>query len=274
MAYDLICGYTGIVSLGHSVLYGMGAYSVGILSVMILKVTNPLILILSAIALGAFLGLILGFLCSFSRGVYALLVSFAFAQIFWLFVMADPLHITNGESGITGLRPPPLNLGGFTLDLFRGNGLYYLVLIVFLISYTLIRMITNSQFGFILKGIKENEDRLRSLGYDTRQYKMLAFTLSGIFSAIAGVLTAFLENAISPGIVHWITGAQILLMEILGGQGTLIGPVIGSFLVTFLKFWSGENWVYYLASLYILVVMFLPRGLWGVLQDLLAKLRK
>lgn len=266
LAYDLLYGYTGLVSFGHSMFLGMAAYSVGIVSKTLFNITNPIVLFATAVAVGAILGLLVGYFCTYTRGIYVALVTFAFAQIFWLIVMSDPGGITWGENGIVGIRPPPFHISGLRLNLYSGTGLYYLVLTIFVASYLIIRIVVNSQIGDIFKGIKQNEERLLSLGYNTRQYKILVFALSGVFSAIPGVLIAFLDNCITPSLVEWSVGAEILLITILGGPGTLIGPVIGSFLVSFSKFyissWIGAgNWVYLLGGLYITVIMFLRGGI-------------
>jgi len=269
LAYDLFYGYTGLVSFGHSMFIGVAAYSVGIVSTTVFKIPNPVILFVTAITVGAFLGLFVGYFCTFTRGIYVALVTFAFAQIFWLLVMVDPGGITYGENGIVGIRPPPLHIGGFILNLYSGTGLYYLILPIFIVSYLIIRVIVNSQIGDIFKGIKQNEERLLSLGYNTRQYKIVVFMLSGAFSAVPGVLIAFLDNCITPSLVEWHVGAEILLITILGGPGTLIGPVIASFLVTFSKFyissWIGPgNWLYLLGGLYVVVIMFLRGGIFNM----------
>jgi len=266
MAYDLFFGYTGLVSFGHSTFLGMAAYAVGMFSKTLFHVGNPLLLFIVACGVGTFLGLLVGYFCTYTRGIYVALVTFAFAQISWLVVMTDPGGLTWGENGIVGVRPGPLEIGQLKLNLFSGVGLYYLVVGIFAISYLIIWAITRSQVGDIFKGIKQNEERLLSLGYNTKQYKILVFALSGFFSAIAGVLVSFLDNCVTPALVEWTLGAEILLITILGGPGTLVGPVLGSFLVAFSKFyvssWIGEgNWVYLLGGLYIVVVMFLRGGI-------------
>jgi len=266
LAYDLFYGYAGLVSFGHSMFFGMTAYSVGALSTTLFHVTNPLLLLGAALAIGALLGLLVGFFCTYTRGIYVALVTFAFAQISWLVVMVDPGGVTWGENGIVGVRPGPFQMGGLTLNLFSGTGLYYLALAFFVISYLVLRAIVNSQIGDIFKGIKQNEDRLLSLGYNTRQYKILVFVLTGVFSGLSGFLVVFLDNCITPSLVEWPVGAEILLMTILGGPGTLMGPVLGVFLVSFSKFyvssWLGAgNWVYLLGGLYIFVIMCLRGGI-------------
>ena len=185
IAYDLLYGYTGLVSFGHCVFYGIPAYAVGAFTCTVYDINNPLVLFFIAIATGIILGLFVGFFCTFTHGIYLALVTFAFAQIFWLLVLSDPGGITYGENGIMAVRPPPLQLGGFSLCLFSGMGLYYLVLALLVASYLVIRLLVNSQLGDILRGIKQNERRLLSLGYNTRPYKMLAFALASISAFIS-----------------------------------------------------------------------------------------
>jgi len=268
MAYDLLYGYTGMVSFGHSVFYGVPAYAVAVVSSTIFNFSNPLISLGAALSTGLVLGLIVGFFCTFTRGIYLALVTFAFAQIFSLLVLSDPLGMTLGENGVMGLRPAPLSLGQYSLNLFSGVGLYYTALVVLCMSYLVIRRVVESPFGDVLKGIKQNEQRLLSLGYNTRPYKIVAFMLSGLFSAVAGTLTVFLNNSAVPSLVDWNVGAEILLITILGGAGTLVGPIMGAFLVifaeSFASAWIGSgNWVYVMGGLYIAVVMLLPGGIFN-----------
>lgn len=268
VAYDLLFGYTGLVSFGHSVFYGVAAYAVGIVGKTVFTISNPLYMFAIVIITGGTLGIIIGYFCTYTRGIYLALVTFAFAQIFWLLVLSDPMGITFGENGIMGVRPPPFYMGKYEVYLFRDTGLYYLALLILIFCYTTIRRVVNSPLGDVLRGIKQNEERLFSLGYNTRPYKIFSFTLSGVFSAIAGILMVFLNNSITPSMVHWTIGAEVLLMTILGGPGTLIGPILGAFLLTFIEHYAsgwmgGGTWLYLLGGLYIIVVMFLRGGIFN-----------
>lgn len=268
MAYDLFYGYAGLVSFGHSAFYGVPAYALGAVAVTVFNISNPLVLLGSAILMGAILGVLVGYVCTFTRGIYMALVTFAFAQIFWLLVLSDPGGITYGENGIMGIKTPPIHMVGLELDLFSGRGLYLLVFAILVAVYLIIRAVVNSQIGDILGGIKHNEDRLLSLGYNVRPYKILAFVLTGIFSAIAAALMVFLNDSIVPSMVDWHVGAEILLITMLGGPGTLIGPIIGAFAVVFTESYAsswigGGNWLYVMGSLYIGVILFLPGGIFN-----------
>lgn len=266
IAYDLLYGYSGMVSFGHSVFYGVPAYAVAVVSATIFHFSNPLIIVGAALGTGLMLGLVIGFFCTFTRGIYLALVTFAFAQIFSLLVLSDPWGTTMGENGIMGLRPGPVHLAGYSVNLFSGIGLYFMVLAVLCVSYLIVSRVVESPLGDVLKGIKQNEDRLLSLGYNTRPYKILVFMLSGLFSSISGLFTVFLNNNAVPSMVDWNVGAEILLITIMGGAGTLIGPIIAAFLLIFTEAyasaWIGSgNWVYVMGGLYIAVVMLLPGGI-------------
>jgi ABC-type branched-subunit amino acid transport system permease subunit len=266
IAYDLFYGYTDLVSFGHSAFYGIPAYVVGIFSVTVFDIKNPVILIALAIATGALLGLMMGFLCSFARGIYMALITFAFCEILFLLVMSDPGGITLGENAITRILPSSSHGHSVFLYLFKGTGLYYSTLFSLVALYVALRALVNSQLGDILTGIRDNEDRLPSLGYNPRPYKILVFMLSAMITALAGALMAFLNNSVVPSMAEWHVGADVLLITILGGAGTLIGPIIGAFLIVFTQFYAssvigGGNWVYVLGCLYICVVMFLPGGI-------------
>lgn len=264
LGYDLLLGHTGIVSFGHSVLFGVPAYVIAMLTTTVLDINNPLFLIFGAICTGIVLGAAMGWICSFSRGIYLAILTFAIAHIFELIVLSDPGGITFGENGVVGVRPPASEI--LPLDLFTGIGLYYLTLLLLLTIVIGIGALIRSQWGQVFRGIRENEERLLSLGYNTRSYKILAFALSGAIAAIAGSMMAFMNNIVSPAMVEWHVGAQILLITVLGGAGTRVGPIIGAFVVVFTEALAssligGGYWVYILGGLYIFVAMFLPGGI-------------
>ena len=272
--YDVLFGHTGIVSFGHSIFYGMAAYAVGMVSNTVLHFTHPLILTGTALATGIVLGALVGWICTYSRGIYLAIVTFALAQIFELLVLSDPGGITLGENSITAVRPPPFTIGDLSVNLFAGTGLYYLSLLVLVLVYLGVKLLANSHWGQVFHAIRENEERLLSLGYNTRPYKILAFALSGGLSAIAGSLMAFLNNIVSPSMVDWSVGAEILLITVLGGAGTLAGPILGAFVVVLTQAFAssligGGNWVYVLGGLYIVVAIFLPGGIMARLPRLL-----
>lgn len=279
LAYDLLFGHTGIVSFGHSIFYGVPAYAVGMVTSTVLNSTNPVLIIGVALGTGILLGAAVGWICSFSRGIYLAIITFALAQIFELLVLSDPGGITLGENSITGVRPHALTIAGLSLNLFSGIGLYYLTLALLLLVLLAMKLLIRSHWGQVFHAIRENEERLLSLGYNTRPYKILAFALSGGLSAIAGSMMAFLNNVVSPSMVDWQVGAEILLITVLGGAGTLVGPVLGAFVVVLTQAYASSmigdgNWVYVLGGLYIVVAIFLPGGIMARLPLLIPVLRR
>jgi branched-chain amino acid transport system permease protein len=274
LAYDILLGHTGIVSFGHSIFYGMPAYVIGMMGSSVLHITNPFVLLSAALVTGVLLGAAVGWICTYSRGIYLAIVTFAVAQIVALIILSDPGGLTFGDNGIVGVRPPALTFAGLQLNLFSGVGLYYLTLAFLVAVYLGIRLLARSQWGQVFHAIRENEDRLPSLGYNPRPYKVLAFALSGGVSGIAGSMAAFLNNTISPEMVNWQVSAEILLITVLGGAGTHSGPVLGAFAVVLTEavassLLGGGNWVYVLGGLYIAVAMFPSGGIMAMLSRLM-----
>ena len=279
LAYDILLGHTGIVSFGHSIFYGVPAYAIGIMGASALHITNPIVLLSVAICSGIVLGAAVGWICSFSRGIYLAIVTFAIAQIVALIVLSDPGGLTSGENGMVGVRPPGVTIPGLQANLYSGVGLYYMTLAFLVAVYLAMRLLTRSQWGQVFHAIRENEGRLSSLGFNTRPYKVLAFALSGGVSAIAGSMAALLNNTVSPEMVQWQVSAEILMITVLGGSGTRNGPLLGAFAVVFTEALSssllgGGNWVYVLGGLYITVALLPPGGLMAILSRLLFSLQR
>lgn len=268
IAYDVFFGYTGMVSFGHSLFYGLSAYVMAI-SCAQMGVSNPFFLLALALVGGAILGVIIGYICTFTYGIYLALITFALAHMSWLVVMANPYGLTQGENGIA-VTISKVGLGGVSLDLGSGAGLYFLIFGVFVVCFLITRFLMNSPFGDVLRGIRDNEERVKSLGYNVRQYKIVAFAFSGALSGLAGGLMGFLEFFVTPSFVNWIIGAEAILWTILGGPGTLIGPVLGAFTLTFSKSYLegmiGGYWVIFYGSLFIAVVLLLPEGLISIFE--------
>lgn len=272
LAYDLTLGHTGLISFGHVIFYGIPAYMIGMMG-HTLHITNPILLLSAALASGILLGAAVGWVCSFSRGIYLAIVTFALAHIVELIILSDPSGVTFGENGIVGVRPPAFKISALQIDLFSGVGLYYLTLACLVLVFIGMRVLTRSQWGQVFHAIRENEGRLLSLGFNTRPYKVLAFALSGGVSAIAGSMAAFLNNIVSPAMVHWQVGAEVLLITVLGGAGTPIGPVLGAFVVVFTEaaassLLGGGNWMYVLGGLYIAVALLPSGGIMAMLSRL------
>ncbi len=271
MSYDLLFGYTGIFSFGHAAFWGCGGYAAGVLMVRagwgIQDAFSPLLIALIA---GALVGWFMGFLCSRVGPVAIFLVTFASTESLQLLVLSDPLKITNAEDGIAGI--PRETFLGF-LSIKSEVHFYYFVLILLFLSFLILRMISLRPIGDVFAAIRENPIRVRFLGYRIRHYRIAAFIISGAFASLAGALTALHEKAVAPEMLSWFLSGDAVLFTVLGGPGTLIGPVLGAAIVVIFQEILSDlfrNWLIFLGICYIILIMFLPKGLFPLLLRLRA----
>ncbi|WP_145136822.1 branched-chain amino acid ABC transporter permease [Roseomonas gilardii] len=220
-AFNLLIGYVGLLSFGHAAFFGMGGY----LAAHAAKVwgLTPEISILAGGAVGAVLGLLFGWLAIRRQGIYFAMITLALAQMVFFFCLQVPF--THGEDGIQSV--PRGRLFGL-IDLSPDMSMYWLVAAVFLIGFLLIHRIVHSPFGQVLKAIRENEPRATSLGYRADDYKLMAFVLSAALSGVAGGTKALVFGIATLTDVHWSMSGEVVLMTLLGGLGTLFGPVVGA----------------------------------------------
>jgi branched-chain amino acid transport system permease protein len=268
MSLDLLMGYLGLPSLGHAVFLGVAAYGVGIFS---LQVGNDF-----ALALGTGLGLTLATAALFGalvlrvRGPQFLMLTLALAQVFWG-VAFKWRSVTGGDDGLPGIPRPAL---GLPWDLSEATGYYYFALLFFLAAAVLMYLIVRSPFGHSLEGIRESETRMRALGYNVWLHQYLAFLIAGFFAGLAGVLLAYYNGIVSPTELHVVTSAKVFLMVVLGGAGTLFGPLLGAGIIVLLEnVISGftERWLSIMGALYVLVVIFAPAGIYGFIRNSLRR---
>ncbi|MDR4889444.1 branched-chain amino acid ABC transporter permease [Bacillus sp. HNG] len=258
MSLGLIMGYAGLDSLGHAAFFGIGAYSVALIGQF---VTNTYLIIIIAVLIAGLLALITGAVFIRTSQFYFLMITLAFSQlIFTLFwQMKD---ITGGADGMTVSAIMNLGFG----DIFDPQTMYYVMGIIFVAVFILLRLFVESPAGKITKGVMENEGRMRALGYDVRVYKLLAYTLSGALAGFAGSLYSFYNVFVSPELSGWLFSGQVMIMVIIGGVGTLLGPAIGAgvfiFLQNFISTYT-ERWPLILGAILIFLVL-LGKG--GVIQ--------
>jgi branched-chain amino acid transport system permease protein len=269
MSYDLLFGYTGIFSFGHATFLGCGAYSAAVLMVKTgLGIEDATLGILGALAVGVLMGWFVGFLCSKVGQVAVFLVTFAFTESIQLLILSDPLKFTNAEDGITGI--PRSTVLGF-LGIGPEINFYYFVLIILIISYLVLKYITLSPMGDTFTAIRDNPLRVRFLGYRISHYRIAAFMISGLFAALAGALTALHERAVAPEMFSWFISGDAVLYNVLGGHGTLVGPILGAgIVIIFQEILSDlfNNWLIFLGLSYIVLIMFLPKGIFPLLRAL------
>ncbi|GCB04733.1 branched-chain amino acid ABC transporter permease [Ralstonia sp. SET104] len=227
-AFNLLLGYTGLLSFGHAAFFGGAGYVAGYM-MRDLHVT-PELGLLAGTAAGAFIGLIVGLLAIRRQGIYFAMITLALAQMLYFFCLQAP--VTGGEDGLQGV--PRGKLFG-VLDLSSDLTLYYVVLVIVALAFLLIVRTIHSPFGQILKAIKENEPRATSLGYDTDRFKLLAFVLSAALTGLAGSLKTLVLGFETLTDVHWSMSGSVILMTLVGGLGILSGPLLGAALVIALE---------------------------------------
>ena len=265
MSLDLLVGYCRLYSFGHAAAYGLGAYSYALI---LTYVPLPLpVGILLAVAVTVLIAIPIAWICTRSTGVSFAMLTLAFAQLGYamLFRFRD---VTGGSDGLVGIPRPPGPLG---IDWFQSKlGYYYLVLVCLLGSYLLCRAIVRSPFGAVLAGIRENEPKTIALGYNTRAYKITTVVLAYGFGGLAGALYAAFAGFASPELFFWLTSGRVLIMVIVGGAGTLIGPILGGVSFVFLEHQLSQVtdlWPLIFGTIFMAFVMFAPQGIWGILTS-------
>jgi branched-chain amino acid transport system permease protein len=264
-AFNLLIGYVGLVSFGHALYFGWGSY----LSAYAAKVWGlpPELAVLVGTATGALLGLVAGSLAIRRHGIYFAMITLALAQMMYL--VALRVKFTGGEDGIQAVPRGKL-FGTFSLN--NEMTMYVFVLVVVLAAFLLIYRIINSPFGEVLKAIRENEQRAISLGYKTERYKLVAFVLSATMAGLAGSLKSLVFQLASLTDVHWTMSGDVVLMTLLGGLGTVFGPVVGAFLIIAMQNYLAPfgQWVLVIQGvIFVVCVLVFRRGIVGELASLL-----
>lgn len=269
ISLDLLLGQCGLPSLGHAASFGTAAYVAGYLS---LKVANNFpVNFVAGIAAAAIIAAIFGLLVLRTRGIYFLMITLALGQV--LFGIALKWKsATGGDDGMPGIPRPNLSL--ISWDLTPVNSYYYFTLLFFVLACVFMYFLIRSPFGHSLRGIRESESRMMALGYNVWAHQYVAFILAGVFAGLAGILFVYYNNMVSPKDLHLIASAKVLLMVILGGSGTFIGPILGAAVIVLLEnIVSGitERWTLVLGVIYVLVIMLAPSGLLGPLKSRLRR---
>jgi branched-chain amino acid transport system permease protein len=255
LAINLISGYGGMITLGHAGMMGVAGYGLGILTVD--EGWSLGAAVLAALVAAAVASAFFGILAVRTRGTYFVMITLAEGMVVWGIAQRWQ-ELTGGENGITGIPKP-----GFATEYWE---FYYLVLAVVVVCVVLLARLVRSPFGLSLKGIREGEDRLASLGYNVILHKLLAFTISGTLAGVAGVLLAMHNNFIGPSDVFFLASADGLLMAILGGIGTLSGALVGSAIVVFIQNEVStfvDRLQTILGVVFVLVILFAPEGIVG-----------
>ena len=258
-AFNLLIGYVGLLSFGHAAYFGMGGYLAGHAA----KVWGlpPEIAILIGGAVGAALGLVIGWIAIRRQGIYFAMITLAFAQMVYFFCVQA--EFTGGEDGIQSI-PRGTLFGVF--DLRSDLTMYWTTAAIFLLGFLLIHRIVHSPFGMVLKSIRENEPRATSLGYRTDDYKLMAFVLSAALSGVAGGLKSIVFGIATLTDVFWTMSGEVVLMSLVGGLGTIFGPVVGAAVIITMQNYLAEfgAWVTVIQGvIFVLCVLAFRRGVVG-----------
>ena len=262
LSLDLLVGWTGLVSFGHAAFFGVGAYALAILSPKAAAAGLWSTLALAVVA-AALCALVVGVFVLRTRGIYFIMVTLAFAQMFY-FVFHDTKFGGGSDGRYVNLKPDASILGFTPFDLDKPLHVYYAVFALLIAVWIFLQLLLRSPFGRALQGIRANEQRMRALGFPVTAYKLAAFTLAGAIAGLSGYLLAAQTGFVNPEILSWHQSGNVLLMVILGGAGTPLGPVVGAFALTLMhEFFSSytRHWQLFLGAAIVLIVLFMPGGL-------------
>lgn len=269
--YNLTFGYTGKLSFGHAAFYGGGAYGCGIL---IAKyAVSWMLAILAGTLVGGVIALLMGILAIRTRGIYFAMVTLALAQCVY-FIVFHATDLTGGDNGLRGVNLEQVDLGLFSLNLLNPMVKYYFMMTFVSLAIWVLSRILESPFGSVLEAIRENEQRARVSGFNIEQTKLLSFVLSGLFCGLAGALSAINLATVSIDSLSYHASGQVMMITLLGGMGTFFGPFIGAgvfmsmeHVVTGLT----ERWQLIVGIMFIVLVLFFPKGIWGTVLDWVRK---
>ena len=271
LAFNILLGYTGLLSFGHGMFLGMGMYGATLVQIHFLK-GQFVLPVLIGTALAALTGALVGFLLMRRRGVYFALLTLAFTQLFFT-ICYRWTDVTGGENGISGLKRPDSFFG---LDLRSDYAFYYVCMVVLVACILLIRRILDAPFGRVLQAIRDNEVRAASVGYNPRRYRHVAVIISGTFVGFAGALFAYVNYFAYPEVFHSAFSGTIVAMTIVGGMRHFFGPIVGGAVYVFFQDLLSsytKHWMIYFGLMFMAFILFSPNGIMGILEGLRGRLR-
>jgi branched-chain amino acid transport system permease protein len=267
VGFNLLFGYTGMLSFGHAAFFGVGGYLAGIA---VVHASWPWwAAIVTGVAASCVAGVVIGYLAIRTRGIYFSMVTLALAQIvYYVFYKAEGW--TGGENGLRGVRVESINLPGISIDFLNPLNKYYVILVFVALALWFVSRVLNSPFGAVIEAIRENEKRAVACGYDVARAKLLVFVLSAGICGLAGALRALHLSIVPIDSLHYLQSGQAVMMCLLGGMGTFFGPFVGAAVFLYLedvvtnltRYWMGVVGV-----VFMVFVLFFPKGIWGTLVD-------
>jgi branched-chain amino acid transport system permease protein len=266
MSLNFLLGFTGVLSFGHAAYFGLGVYGAG-LTIKYL-VPNTLVGMAVGVSVGAVAAALIGLLIVRLRGIYFAMVTIAFGQVFY-FIAFRWNSVTGGDDGLSGWRRLPIDLGFAKVDILGNDrAFYYFVLIFFAVAVAIMAALLRSPFGRTLLAIRENERRARFLGIPVDRHIWLSWVISCLFVSLAGTLYALLNNFADPHDLRWDQSGDFVIMAVLGGMRAFWGPLIGAAIFVVLQDYVSSqtaNWMSFIGLFFVLVVLFFPRGVLGII---------
>lgn len=274
VGFNLLFGYTGLLSFGHAAFLGVGGYLTGIS--MVHWGLNWGLALLIGVASASLAGVLIGYLAIRTRGIYFSMVTLALAQIvYYAFYKAE--RWTGGENGLRGIKVPAMDIGGFTLDFLNPMTKYYVILAFVAAALWFVSRVLASPFGAVIEAVRENEKRAAACGFDVARTKLLVFVLSAALCGLAGGLRALHLSVVPIDSLHYLQSGQAVMMCLLGGMGTFFGPFIGAGLFLTLEdvvTTVTTHWMAVVGAVFMLFVLFFPAGVWGTVLKWLTRLER
>ena len=266
LGFNLLLGYTGLLSFGQAGFYACGAYGC---AKVLLVIPSLLPGIICGVLSAGVMALILGFLCIRHTRIYFAMLTLCFGMMIYSLAWKWRT-MTGGDDGLVGIPRAPLGIPGIlSIDMSSMGNYYYFVLIVCLLAIGLLYRIVNSPFGLTLQGIRDSESRIAFTGISVKNYRLIAFTIAGLYAGLAGALIPPLENTVTPPLAHWTHSAEPIMATLLGGIHTFSGPIVGAFLFYVIKdiiVRFTEYWLIWLGAIVLVLVMGLPGGVVSIFE--------
>jgi len=279
IGFNLLLGYTGLLSFGHAAFFGTAAYAAAIFSAQVYG--SPLLMVLVGTVVATLLAWPIGFMSIRRSGVYFAVLTLTFGQMLYFWALGPGAWLTNGDNGFSGVQVADL-FGTLRLEgivPFVGTWMYVFVAVFMVLAVAVASRILNSPYGLIFKALGENEQRVSFVGLDVFRYKLMAFVISAAFAGVGGSLFVIHESYIHPTTaLYWITSGDFVIMTVLGGTGTLVGPVFGAFVFEYISNVIsgvslpvigaiGSLWRLILGAVFVIVVWWLPEGIYGAIKE-------
>jgi len=279
LGFDLLLGYTGLLSFGHAAFWGGAAYAAGVFSQYVSG--SPILMVLAGTTFAVLLAWFLGFLSLRRGGIYFAILTLAFAQMLFYMSSSPLAFITGGENGFTGVETAELfgifalesELPLFPLEMLLGTWLYVFVAAIALLCIALGYRILNSPYGMVFRAIRENEQRAEFVGLNVWRYRLMSFIISGFFAGVAGSLFVIHGTYVPLSSLYWTASGEVVIMTVLGGTGSLFGPLIGAGIYLYVENivsgfdTIGPFWHLILGVVFVVTIWVFPRGIWGFVRD-------